>query len=59
MMDSHTQLANRYFGYLAKRFPVMSASDEFHFLPRSQEAINYCDHMESLSASSIEDKEEF
>ena len=54
-MDSHTQLVNRYFGHLAKRFPVMSASDEFHFLPRSQEAINYYDRIESLSASSIED----
>jgi uncharacterized protein (DUF885 family) len=55
MMDSHTQLANRYFGHLAECFPVMSASDEFHFLPRSQEAINYYDRMESLSASSIDD----
>ena len=55
MMDPHLQLANRYFGYLAERFPVMCASDEFHFLPRAQDAIKYYDRMESLAKDDVEE----
>ena len=28
------ELAENYFDYLAEHFPVMCASDEFHFMPR-------------------------
>ncbi len=53
MSESHFDLASRYFEYLANRFPVMCASDEFHFLPRATNARKYYDHLESLSAPNI------
>ncbi len=44
--DSHLILAQEYFGDLARRFPVMCASDEFHFLPRAQAAADYYDKLD-------------
>ncbi|MBW1697502.1 MAG: DUF885 family protein [Deltaproteobacteria bacterium] len=55
MKEAHYKLADCYFGYLAERFPVMCASDEFHFLPRAQRASNYYDRMESLAAPAMEE----
>ena len=48
-------IAEDYFNFLAKSFPVMCASDEFHFLPRAQAAGKYLDRMEDLQKGSIFD----
>ncbi len=47
-----TRLADRYFEFVAKRFPVMCASDEFHFLPMAEEAAKYYDRLDNLEAGS-------
>jgi uncharacterized protein (DUF885 family) len=53
--DSHLILAQEYFDDLARRFPVMCASDEFHFLPRAQAAVNYYDKLDDFDALAIEE----
>lgn len=53
MKAPHIQLALRYFNDLAGRFPVMCASDEFHFLPRAQAASEYYDRLDDLGAATI------
>jgi len=55
MKTPHIQLASRYFDDLAGRFPVMCASDEFHFLPRAQAAAKYYDRLDDLGAIAIEE----
>ncbi|RZB38553.1 MAG: hypothetical protein SRB2_00301 [Desulfobacteraceae bacterium Eth-SRB2] len=55
MKIPHIQLASRYFDDLAGRFPVMCASDEFHFLPRAQAASEYYDRLDDLEGSTIEE----
>jgi uncharacterized protein (DUF885 family) len=55
MMDPDMEPAVRYFNFLARRFPVMCASDEFHFLPRAEAASKYYDRLEDLGAQTIED----
>jgi uncharacterized protein (DUF885 family) len=55
MKDQQTELALHYFDYLAKRFPVMSASDEFYFLPRSEAASQYYDLVDNLDADAIDE----
>ena len=55
MKASHIQLALRYFNDLAGRFPVMCASDEFHFLPRAQAAAKYYDRLDDLEGCTIEE----
>ncbi len=42
------QKAGRYFAFLAEHFPVMCASDEFHFMPRAEAAAEYYDVLENL-----------
>ncbi len=54
-MASLTDLAQDYFGYLAGRFPVMCASDEFHFLPRAKVAGRYFDRLDDLGADAVEE----
>jgi len=49
----HLSLAQKYFDDLARRFPVMCASDEFHFLPRAQAAANYYDKLDDLDPAAI------
>ena len=48
-------LSTEYFDFLAIRFPVMCASDEFHFLPRVAAASRYYDCMESLDRETVEE----
>lgn len=55
MNDAYGQSALRYFKYLAKKFPVMCASDEFHFLPRAQAASRYYDQLDNLEAEAIDE----
>ena len=47
------RIANEYFALLARAFPVMCASDEFHFLPRVQEAVQFLDRIDDLSQEAI------
>jgi uncharacterized protein (DUF885 family) len=55
MKAPHIQLALRYFNDLAGRFPVMCASDEFHFLPRAQAAAEYYDRLDDLGGIAIDE----
>ena len=50
----YKKTAERYFNYLAKRFPVMCASDEFDFLPRAENACHHYDKLDKLDAIAIE-----
>jgi uncharacterized protein (DUF885 family) len=52
--DAHLISAQVYFDDMARRFPVMCASDEFHFLPRAQAAANYYDKLDDLDSRVIE-----
>jgi hypothetical protein len=47
------RIAQEYFSLLARAFPVMCASDEFHFLPRVQEAVQFLDRVDELSQEAI------
>ena len=55
MKATHIQLALCYFNDLAGRFPVMCASDEFHFLPRAEAAAEYYDRLDDLGAGAIDE----
>jgi len=55
MKDTQTELALRYFDYLARCFPVMCASDEFHFLPRAEGACQYYDKLDNFDRNVIEE----
>jgi len=55
MARSVVDLAADYFGYLARRFPVMCASDEFHFLPRARAACQYYSQLDNLSIDAIDE----
>ncbi len=50
---NHIEFAESYFDYLARCFPVMCASDEFHFIPRAENAAKYYAKMENLDADAI------
>jgi len=53
MSDPIIKLAEPYFDFMAQRFPVMCASDEFHFIPRAQNAKHYYDRLDNLEADAI------
>jgi hypothetical protein len=53
--DEYKRLANSYFDFLAERFPVMCASDEFDFLPRAESAGKYYDKLDQFDANAVED----
>jgi hypothetical protein len=53
--DDYKKLALTYFNYLAQRFPVMCASDEFDFLPRAENASQHYDKLDTLEAVAIEE----
>ncbi|MGO9531753.1 MAG: DUF885 family protein [Syntrophobacteraceae bacterium] len=55
MPQSQEKIAQSYLDFLAKRFPVMCASDEFHFLPRVASASMYYDQMENFDPDLIEE----
>ena len=48
-----SKIASEYFSLLARAFPVMCASDEFHFVPRVQEAANFLEFMDDLSQDGV------
>lgn len=56
MNPSLLQAASDYFSHLARHFPVMCASDEFHFMPRVQEAAQYYDRVEDFHAGFVEEQ---
>ena len=51
--NTHIEFAESYFDFLAGRFPVMCASDEFHFLPRAENAVKHYDKLDNLDADAI------
>lgn len=53
MNAPHFRMAERHFDRLAQKFPVMCASDEFHFMPRVAAAGRYYDRLESFEADAI------
>jgi uncharacterized protein (DUF885 family) len=55
MNDSTNEVAMQYFDYIAKCFPVMCASDEFHFLPRAEMASQYYDQLDNLDRDRIQE----
>lgn len=46
-------IAEEYFRYMARQYPVMCLSDEFYFFPRAGEAVNYLDRLDSLDREKI------
>jgi uncharacterized protein (DUF885 family) len=52
--NDYQKLADSYFNYLAERFPVMCASDEFDFLPRAENAARHYDKLDQIEATAIE-----
>ncbi len=53
--NDYQKLADSYFDFLAERFPVMCASDEFDFLPRAQNAARHYDKLDQIEATAIEE----
>ena len=51
--QTHVEFAEDYFDYLAEHFPVMCASDEFHFLPRAENAAKHYHKLDNLDADAI------
>ncbi len=46
-------IANEYFRYLGRTFPVMCLSDEFYFFPRAEEAASHLNKVESFERDII------
>lgn len=55
MGESLRALASEYFAWMARRFPVMCASDEFPFLPRATHASQYYDRLDDLSRDAVDE----
>lgn len=55
MTEDYVRTAADYFSFLAVRFPVMCASDEFHFLPRAVAAARYYDRLDDLAEDVVND----
>jgi uncharacterized protein (DUF885 family) len=53
MEEFPAEPAQEYFDFMARRFPVMCASDEFHYMPRAQAAKNYYDRMEDFTPENL------
>jgi len=47
------KIAEDYFRYMSRRFPVMCLSDEFHFLPRAENSIHHLKVLDSLDRDKI------
>ena len=53
--EEYKKVAESYFDYLAERFPVMSARDEFDFLPRAENACKHYDKLDKFEAVEVEE----
>ena len=53
--DDYRKLADNYFDFLARHFPVMCASDEFDFFPRAENAANHYDKLDTFDSNAIEE----
>jgi len=53
--NDYKRLSDSYFDFLAERFPVMSASDEFDFLPRAENAAKHYDKLDKFDGNAIEE----
>ncbi|UCD85674.1 MAG: DUF885 domain-containing protein [Deltaproteobacteria bacterium] len=49
-----SEIATGYFSFMARNFPVMCASDEFYFFPRSSESVEYSGCLDQLGREEIE-----
>lgn len=49
------EIADDYFSFLGKTLPQQCASDEFYFLPRSQEARRHLDRLDDLTPEKVLD----
>lgn len=47
-------MSRDYFSFLARTFPVMCSSDEFHFMPRAEQAYAWMDRLDDLGSDSIQ-----
>ncbi len=47
------EIAQDYFDYMAKSYPVMCLSDEFYFFPRAKKAIEYLDILDGFDEDKI------
>ena len=52
-INDYKKIADSYFDFLAQCFPVMSASDEFDFLPRAENAADHYDKLDQLEPGAI------
>ncbi|MBU1061418.1 MAG: DUF885 domain-containing protein, partial [Candidatus Omnitrophica bacterium] len=50
---SINKIAEQYFDYMAKNYPVMCLSDEFYFFPRVKKAIEYLNILDSLDQEKL------
>jgi len=48
-----TSIAQDYFSYMARNFPVMCSSDEFPAFPRAEESLSYLNRLDSLDSRKI------
>jgi hypothetical protein len=55
MNETIAEAAAGYFEFLAGRFPVLCASDEFSFMPRAAAAARYYDRLDDFGKEAIED----
>ena len=53
--NDYKNLADSYFDFLAEQFPVMSASDEFDFLPRAENAVKHYDKLDKIESNNIKE----
>lgn len=51
--DTLIEITECYFDLLARYFPVMCSSDEFHFIPRVEKAKLYHDRLDTFDADAI------
>lgn len=51
--ESSAFFADEFFLFLATRFPVMCASDEFAFMPRAEASLAHLNRLDDLTAPSI------
>ena len=49
------EIVDRYFGMMARNYPVICASDEFYFFPRVRESLSFLDRVDDFGRDKIEE----
>ncbi len=52
-MKETIKIAEDYFDYMARSYPVMCLSDEFYFFPRAKKAVKFLNSLDSLDEQKI------